>query len=144
MITSTQFRWLLATYALVVILTVASDFWTGSAIPIEVQQLENALPTQSMPLLLLLLAFLVSVVLAGLVGFIGLFCLWSPARYIFLVGVLFKIVSLPLLASWTVTTGWESLFGELELLLDGVILTLCILGPAKELFLKKHNSIKTH
>ena len=135
-----QFRWLLASYILVVALSVLSDFWTASAVPDAVKQLEPSLPTQSMPLLLLLLGFLLCVLGAGLVGFIGMFCLWAPARFIYLVAVLLKILASPVLAPWMVDTGWESLFGELELFLDGMILTLCLVGPAKELFMKKESN----
>ena len=127
-------------YVVVVVLAPLSDVWTASLVPDAVKQLEPSLPTQSRPLLLLMLAFLLGVLGAGLVGFVGMFCFWGPARYIYLVGVLLKILAEPLLGPWMVNTGWESLFVKLELFLDGAILTLCILGPAKELFTNQGKS----
>jgi hypothetical protein len=125
-------------YIIVVALTILSDFWTVSVVPDVVKELEPSLPLfHCLPLFLLQGIFLISVLAAGLVGFIGLFCFWSPARYIYLVAILLKIICAPLLGSWMVYTGWEELFGELEIFLDGVILTLCLLGPAKHLFEKK-------
>jgi len=135
-----QFRWLLAGYILVVVLTKLSDVWTTSVVPDVVKQLEPSLPTQPILLVLLLFALVLGVLGAGLVGFIGMFCFWPLARYIYLVGVLLKVFTYPLFDQWVVVTGWVSMFVGLELFLDGVILTLCLVGPAKELFIKKDES----
>ncbi len=142
-INKAQFRWLLAGYILVETSYMLSHFWTASLVPDAVKQLEPSLPIQSMPLQLLRLAFLLCAVSVGLVGFVGMFCLWAPARYIYLVGVFLKILAAPLLAPWMVHTGWEHLFAGLEVFLDGAILTLCILGPAKDLFVRKDESNQT-
>lgn len=105
-------------------------------IPAAVRELESVLPTQSLPILLALGAFLIALLGAGLTGIIGMFCFWSPARGIFLIATILKILSSPALDSWSVETGWTAIFSETELLLDGVILTLCLVGPAKDLFKK--------
>lgn len=115
--------------------------WTASVVPDVVKKLEPSGPAQSPLPVLLLFPLLIGVLGAGLVGFIGMFCFWSPARHIYLIAVLMKILVTPLMTAWSVHTGWESLFGEMELFLDGIILTLCIVGPAKELFIKKETSI---
>jgi len=135
-----QFRWLLTGYIVVVIMTILTDYWTASLVPDTVKQLEPSTPIQSLPLRLLMLAFILCLLGAALVGIFGMFFFWAPARYVYLVGVLLKILLSPILAVWSVDTGWETLFVELELFLDGVILTLCILGPAKDLFEKRKES----
>jgi hypothetical protein len=139
--TRKEFRWLLAGYIIVVTLTILSDFWAASAVPDIIKAQEPSVkPAQFLPLYLLQGAFLFSVLGAGLIAYIGMFCFWSPARYIFLAAVLLKIISPPIFVPWMIHTGWEELFGELELFLDGVILTLCFLGPAKNLFENKEKS----
>jgi hypothetical protein len=135
-----QFRWLLAGYFFVVILSAIADLWGASTIPAVVKELEPNVSTYSRPLLILFLVVAVSIVASELVGFIGMFCFWSAARYIYLFAVLAKILGSPLLGSWMVHTGWESLFGEFEIFLDGVILTLCLVGPAQHLFTNKRKS----
>lgn len=132
--TRAQFRWLLGAYLVVVVLNIAVGAFTESLVPKAVRDLETVLPTQSLPALLVLGAFLVGVLGAGLTGLIGMFCFWPPARVVFLVAILLKTLASPAMATWLVTTGWEAIFAEMELLLDGVILTLCLVGPAAHLF----------
>jgi len=134
-----QFRWLLVGYLAVVVLTILSDTMSASLIPKAVKELEASLQAQSPPSLLLL-ALMVATLCAGLIGFIGMFCFWPLSRRIYLIAIFLKILASPLIMSWKVETGWESLFGELELFLDGVILTLCLAGPAKRLFDKQQES----
>ena len=135
-ISKTQFRILLTSYVFVVIFTILSDFWTTAVVPDAVRQLEPSHITQPMSVLLLAMLFLIGI--TGIVGFIGMFRLWAPARYIFLIAVLLKVLGSPLLTPWVALTAWETVFGELEIFLDGAILTLCIFGPAKKLFEKKN------
>ncbi len=137
-ITKTKFRLLLLVYIIIVVLNGLSDIWTESVVPEIVKQLEPSLPpTESTLAWLLQGVFLFSSLFAGLLGFIGMFFFWSVGRYIYLIGVVLKIVIGLLMTSWIVNTGWEHFFGEVELFLDGVILTLCLYGPAKYLFIKK-------
>ncbi len=133
---------MLVGYVIVVALCILSGDWTASVIPDVVKKLEPPLlpQTHSLPLLLLQGVFVISLLGAGLVGFIGMFCLWSPARYIYLIAIFFKITSTPL-TLWMVHTGWEELFGEVEIFLDGVILTLCLFGAAKHLFKNKDDQL---
>lgn len=119
------------------ILSILVGVVTKPLVPSIVRMLEPPLPGQSFLLQLLLRVFIAAVLGSCLVGLIGMFIFWSLSRYIYLVAVFLKILASPLMASWMVETGWESLFEELELFLDGAILTLCLLGPAKHLFEKK-------
>lgn len=136
--TRTQFRGLLLGYLIIVILNALSDTWTPSVVPNSVTELAPTLSPTGFSLLWLFKGlFLFATLLAGLVGFIGMLCFWSAARYIYLIAVFLKILAMFLMVSWIVRTNWESFLGDLELFLDGVILTLCCLGPAKHLFEKE-------
>ena len=132
--TRTQFRWILSAYVLVVFLDIALIPLTKCLIPVAVRELEPAMPTQCLPLFLLLVAFVVGVLGASFVAIIGMFCFWAPSRWIFLITALLLILSSPIMEPWFVKTGWSVIPEELEFLLAGVILTLSLVGPAKHLF----------
>lgn len=139
-ISKTYFRVLLLCYVIVVALNFLSDTWTASVVPDIVKELEPSIqPTESMVLWISQGIFLVSTLVMGLMGFVGMFFFWSPARYIYLIAVVYKILLMLPIVSWQVHTNWEECFGETELFLDGVILTLCFLGPAKYLFVKNRD-----
>lgn len=73
------------------------------------------------------------VVICGIVGFLGMFFFWRFAPWIFGLGVFVKTLFFRTVF-WKVQSGLEHMFNELELLLDGVVLTLVFFGPAKQLF----------
>ncbi|QHI68338.1 hypothetical protein [Tichowtungia aerotolerans] len=138
-INKTQFRWLLVGYFVVGVAAMTSYFLDASVVPSIVRDLEPKTPTQSLPLLILLLAFLIVLLGTAVVGFIGMFRFSSRSRYIYLGALLVSILIRPL-DKWCVQTGWEALFSELDMFLGGAILALCIVGPAKELFIKKESN----
>jgi len=76
------------------------------------------------------------IILGAVVGLIGMLCFWRPAIYIFTAAVIAKIILSPILGTWKAVASWETVFGELEILLDGIIITLIFFGPAKNLFIK--------
>lgn len=129
-----QFRWLLIAYVVVLAMTVIPELYRHLVIPDVVLKLEPAFATESTSFTLLKLIYLLLSLGAGLIGIIGMFCLWRPGRYFFLLGVAMKIFSFPLFLSWGAATGWSIFFTDIELLLDGTILTLAMFGPAKYLF----------
>jgi hypothetical protein len=133
-ITKAQFRWLLVVYFVVQVLAAWSDVGSVSVVPNVVRELELSTPRQYLPLDFMLNTF---VLVAWLVGLIGLFCFWPLARYICFVAALLMVVTDPLLVSWRVYTGPESVILQLILFLDGVIFALCFLEPAKHLFENK-------
>ena len=137
MITKKQFRWILCVYCIVVAGTIVADVLTESMVPEAVRELESTFAGRSLPFLLMFIAIGVAMLAGGLTGLIGMFCYCGPSRYIFLIAVMSKILLSPLIAPWLVHTAWEAIFGELELLLDGAILVLCLVGPAKHLFERK-------
>lgn len=75
----------------------------------------------------------VLVVACGVVGILGMFLFWRFSPWVFGGAVIGKIL-LFRLPFWKVASGLESILSELELFLDGVILTLALFGPARHLF----------
>lgn len=134
MMTKKQLRWILCVYCIIVAGSFTVGYLTESMAPENIPRLAPGWLI-SFPLMAMVICALM--LFAGLAGLIGMFCCWGPSRYLFLAGVMSQIFLLPLFALWTVYTGWQEMFGELELLLDGVILTLCFWGPAKHLFEKR-------
>jgi len=126
---------ILCGYALVV----AGGFLVGKIVPLP-DHVERAKPNRKEILAqkskLYLGVFTITsclVVGAGIVGFIGLFFRWHLAPWIFAGSLAGKILLFPSVF-WKVRSGLEDMFSDLELLLDGVILTLVFFGPARPLF----------
>ncbi|MBI3850479.1 MAG: hypothetical protein HY298_09465 [Verrucomicrobia bacterium] len=69
----------------------------------------------------------------GVVGFIGMFFLWQFAPWLFAGSITGKIFLFPT-TFWNVRSGLDHMVNEIELLLDGIILTLVFFGPARNLF----------
>jgi hypothetical protein len=76
----------------------------------------------------------ISCLLAGVVGFVGMFFFWPQAPFIYFSGVASKILFSPLLPVKNPRTVWENMCGEIELFLDGLLMALVFFGPAKNLF----------
>ena len=79
----------------------------------------------------------VLILIIGLAGFVGLFFLWPPARWLFGASILANIVigkifSFP---RYVVRSPVAEVFVELEFFLGGVIVSLIFFGPARTLFL---------
>ncbi len=134
MMTKKQFRWILCVYCAIVAASFIVEYLTESMVPENIPKMEPGWMI-SFPLIAIIICVVMLTV--GLVGLIGMFCCWGPSRYLFLTAVMSSIFLLPLFALWTVHTGWYEMLGQLELILDGVILTLCLFGPAKHLFEKR-------
>lgn len=140
MMTKRQFRWLICIYCVVVACSFIAEIWAESTVPKTVREIEPSLRWEdSLTFLYIILRISQAILLAALMSIVGLFYLWSPSRYIFLAVTICKILLIPLCIIWMVPTGWQVMFDELEVLLDGVILTICFFGPAKHLFC---NSVK--
>ena len=74
------------------------------------------------------------VLLAGVVGVVGMFFLSRVGAYIYLGAVFLRTVLSPLLYSWHVSTGWKVVVDETSFILEGVIFAIVFFGPAKHLF----------
>lgn len=132
-----QFRWLLIGYVVIVIMGFVLDHYSHLVIPDAVLKLEPSYAAESMPLRMVQMVYVPIMAGAGLIGIIGMFCLWSPSRYIFLLGVAMRILGFPFFFSWTASTGWSGLVAGITVILEGNILTLTLFGPAKDLFAAK-------
>lgn len=75
----------------------------------------------------------VLVIGCGLAGVVGMFLFWRFSPWVF-GGAVFGKILLFRLPFWKISTGLETMLTELELFLDGVILTLALFGPARHLF----------
>ena len=76
----------------------------------------------------------VFVVSCGIIGFIGMLFFWPAAPWIFGYGVVGRILLTRIVAEVIVEGGLKHMFYEVELLLEGVIITLIFFGPARQLF----------
>jgi len=123
-----QFRWLLIAYLIVGALRFASKFMN---VP------DTASESSDISKLLLLILVGLSLIMF-VVSFIGMFRLSPRSPYVFLGALLLFILAHPLFASSTV------LLVKLAWFFGGVVVTLCIAGPAKELFAKKKSNQRTH
>lgn len=72
-------------------------------------------------------------ILLTVVGYLGLFLFWRPARYMFLCGVILQALC-EYSARWSVTNSYENVVDTIEVLFNGVLLALIFCGPAKEFF----------
>ncbi|HEY5042530.1 MAG TPA: hypothetical protein VIK53_11060 [Verrucomicrobiae bacterium] len=73
------------------------------------------------------------VVVAGVVGFVGMLFLWPASPWIFAGGIAGKLIFFPAF-TWKVKSGLEDRLAELELFLDGVFVAFIFFGPARHLF----------
>jgi len=133
--TATQFIALLCLYLAVV----AFNFISGRLAPLPEHVVkakpnrQEILRQRSRVYLAGCLVANVLVMACGIVGILGMFLFWRFAPWLFGGAVIGKIL-LFRLPFWKVSSGLESMLSELELFLDGVILTLAIFGPARHLF----------
>ena len=121
---------LLAAYALVVAVNFALA--KASHLPEEVARLKsvsNATAVKNLRFPAVAIMLLVLVLGLGLTGFAGLVLGWPVAPWLFAAGVAGKIAALPL-RPWYAESGWKRTFSDLELLLDGVIITCAFIRLA--------------
>ena len=77
----------------------------------------------------------VLIIAAGIVGYVGMFVFWSPARIVFTIATVSKQVLFPVfLPVSNPKSEWESACSSLESMLDGFIAAITLLGPARSLF----------
>ncbi len=133
-----QFRWLLAGYFLFGVISVVEHFLGRSILPEAAKELDSKVLIQSTPLFILMLTFFTIMLGAALVGFIGMLHL-SP-RYVYLGALFMSILMSLLMMQQEIHTGRSACFCKLHTFFGGVILTLCLVGPATELFVKKKSN----
>lgn len=84
----------------------------------------------------ILVSLALSILLIGLFGLLGMFFLWSKARYLFTISIFLAII-LQLVEPWGIHTRWSTFLGNVEALCAGIIISLTWWGPAKTLFEEK-------
>jgi len=126
MITKKQFRWLLIVYCLIILFSIIANIFTNSSIP------------KSTPFFKTLFPFILwAIITAHLTALIGMFSYWNPSRYIFFISSLCKMLMWSLIhRPYDTKTGWGNLFDGLVLFMEGAIVSISIIGPAKHLFIK--------
>jgi len=132
------FIFILILYIAIIVSGGIVEVLTEFMIPPSVVEMEKAAKGS---LLILIIAPLV--LLSGIIGLIGMFCFWEPAIYIFTTAIIAKIVLNPTLGEWKAMTRWDQVFSELEILLDGIIITFIFFGPARKLFIRKRTPNKS-
>ena len=133
--TQKQFFMVLCCYGLVVILGFVAEKF-GSLPDHVISAKPNRMDILSRKSKFYLGVFTLTNVLVigcGVTGFIGMFFLWRFAPWLFVAGIAGKVM-LFRTTFWKVRSGLEDMFSEIELLLDGVILTLVFFGPARHFF----------
>jgi hypothetical protein len=128
------FRLIVCAYFLLVAAGIICGEFISSVVPPEILKSVPINFPESNIIVILGFCMFGAIILAGIVGVIGLFFFWPPSRYIYLAAVLSGIILEPVMRPWYIHTGWTEIFGGLEGLLSGVIITLVFLGPARNLF----------
>jgi len=139
-----RFRTLLSVYFLCVILSATTGPIEKRVIPPDVLHRAEGATFVLMPEIAFVIRVTVASILAAgivtwVVGYIGLWFFWRPSRYLFMGAVLFKIAA-SLGAVWGASSGFGRALGELELLLEGVIVCCSFWGDARPLFVREPTS----
>ena len=72
-------------------------------------------------------------ILAGLIGFVGMFFLWGFSPFLFFSATAAKLLG-PLCISSRSRSGWNQLLNDAEYFFDGTLFVIIFFGPAKHLF----------
>ncbi len=75
----------------------------------------------------------------AIIGVVGMLFFWSPSRYLFLVSLIIRTLVMSLHYKWICITNLHGFFVAAENFLEGAIMALCLVGPAKNLFKKKRH-----
>jgi hypothetical protein len=145
-----QFRWVLVVYLVFSAASAVTAVVTRSMIPEKITAVERGDPTDLctthfgpdlyVPCTVIVRCGVVSVIVAAVVGMIGMFMLWRLGPYIFFAAVGASIFATPILFTWRVDTVWSGVVGDIGTLLEGIIFTLVFFGPAKRLFRGEGNA----
>ena len=139
-VTKGQFRWLVTASVAVTILGVVASFATESLLPAP---LRDYLASQADPDLTvpdwLLFVVGIPLLVALLVSIVGLYRFWPFARpltvIVWIVGLIFQAFLGP-----TVDSGLATSLYELAAVLNGIIIAVIYITPAKIWFEKTHDS----
>ena len=88
----------------------------------------------SKPVAVATLVLFVGVLLAGFVGLVGMFFLWSPAPYIFFSAIVVRVIANYAILQESRKTGVDAVLSISALITELVLAMLVFVGPAKKLF----------
>lgn len=133
-----SFRSLLFIFLGFVIIDFFATLLSRPCIPNSVIQTEQLAITES-PFLNLFIILGGGAFILESVALIGLFFLWRPARYIFCVSLVIRILTIPFLSQWACSTNWQQFFSSIELLIEGMILVIVFTCCNESLFSRKRS-----
>lgn len=138
-----QFRFILTIYCLVVGCLITADMLSRGQIPDWIKASEFVNLTNQHSLGIHTNARFALIFVSGVfawAGIAGLVCMFFLARFgcfLFLGGASARLLMPPLIINgWQAMPVWVSLFGNLQFLLDGLIIALVFFGTARDLFEK--------
>lgn len=139
-ITKGQFRWLVTASVIVTILSVVVSVAGESSLPAPLRdylagQYESDLTTSDIALGAVGIPLLIALV----VSIIGLYCFWRFARPLTVIVWIIDLI-LQVFAGPTVDTGLATSLYELASVLNGIILAVIYMTPAKAWFEKTHDT----
>ena len=130
-----EFRAILISYVALFAINLA----VGRALPRPETAVKRLIPDslhlQSRAFVLSFSFILLTVVVAGAVGFVGMFMFWPPAPKLFVAATVTKTVVWPIFVrAGFARNEWEKACAHLEGVLDGVIAAVTLFGSASHLF----------
>jgi hypothetical protein len=131
-ITKGQFRWLLTASIIATVLGIVISFAAESRLP---QPLRDYLATETDALTItdmILVVIFIPLVVATILSVIGLYRFWNVARPLTLITWIVGLIIQPLLGP-TVDHGLATSLYELAALLNGIIIAIIYLTPAKSM-----------
>lgn len=131
-----SFRILLITYLILVILSFTVEGVFNIKVPENIKNMQNeSIKQYSVFILLLILLFAIICVILVLISYIGLFLFWKPSPYIFALALILRNIVI-CFYSFGATTGLSAMIILFYATIEGMIITLALFSPTKELFIK--------
>ena len=145
--TKKVFRFLILFYILVVIMNIIPAFFEDKYVPSDI--MERAVKAQfklfdniSFQIqLIIVTTVLCFTILFAISSLLGMLFFWSKSRYLFALAATMKIL-LAFSSKWNVSSCFDSALGGLEMIFEGIIISLVFWGSAKPLFEKKKEKLE--
>jgi hypothetical protein len=128
MMTHIQFGTLLGVYLILVVINVKISGFSK-----QKDHAEKYFIAKSKQFLVTYATFNLVMVLVFIVGFVGMFVLWSFSPALFFLGVATKNLD-PLLVPPRLRSGWSEFLGSVEIFFEGALFVAVFFGPARHLF----------
>ena len=141
----TAFRVLVVLYILLIPLGAVDLIVEGKLVPHDVihrAQKADFLFMDETPMVIqiILVSVMIMTILFVIVGIIGMYFFWNPARYLFLASAILMTL-LAFSSKWDVGSCYNTAIGGISVLLEGMIISLVFWGPAKVYFKVKDKNV---